>query len=189
VTDLFIMSCPHIWKLVDRRLTSGESSPQPPTALQTRLDEIGKTDDSTSGRVDSGMPPFDLRRRIAAEFLGTALLVATVVGSGIMAEDLTQDLALQLRCNTVPTGAILVALITVLGPISVSHFIQPCRSCSPKGDLDGMRRGLRPGPIGRRYRRHDGRASDVRVVAPAARRRSARTLYELVLCLGYSINH
>jgi glycerol uptake facilitator-like aquaporin len=68
------------------------------------------------------MPKFDLRRRLAAEALGTALLVATVVGSGIMAERLTSDTALALLGNTLPTGAILVVLISILGPISGAHF-------------------------------------------------------------------
>ena len=68
------------------------------------------------------MPGFDLSRRLAAEALGTALLVASVVGSGIMAESLTKDVALALLCNTLPTGAILVVLITILGPISGAHF-------------------------------------------------------------------
>ena len=67
-------------------------------------------------------PPFDLPRRLAAEGLGAGLLVATVVGSGIMAERLTDDVALALLGNTIPTGAILVVLITVLGPISGAHF-------------------------------------------------------------------
>ena len=66
--------------------------------------------------------PFDLPRRLAAEGLGTAILVAAVVGSGIMAERLTPDAALALLGNTLPTGAILVVLITVLGPISGAHF-------------------------------------------------------------------
>ncbi len=65
---------------------------------------------------------FDLSRRLAAEALGTGLLVATVVGSGIMAESLTKDVALQLLCNTLPTGAILVVLITIFGPVSGAHF-------------------------------------------------------------------
>ncbi|MDK1378327.1 MULTISPECIES: MIP/aquaporin family protein [unclassified Sinorhizobium] len=65
---------------------------------------------------------FDLRRRLAAEALGTAILVATVVGSGIMADKLTDDVALSLLGNTLPTGAILVVLITVLGPLSGAHF-------------------------------------------------------------------
>jgi glycerol uptake facilitator-like aquaporin len=68
------------------------------------------------------MQTFDLPRRLAAEALGTALLVATVVGSGIMAESLTKDVALALLGNTLPTGAILVVLITILGPISGAHF-------------------------------------------------------------------
>jgi glycerol uptake facilitator-like aquaporin len=61
-------------------------------------------------------------RAIAAEGLGTALLVATVVGSGIMADALTADTALALLGNTIPTGAILFVLITILGPISGAHF-------------------------------------------------------------------
>jgi glycerol uptake facilitator-like aquaporin len=68
------------------------------------------------------MLTYDLSRRLAAEALGTAFLVATVVGSGIMAETLTKDTALALLGNTLPTGAILVVLITVLGPISGAHF-------------------------------------------------------------------
>ncbi|TIP56144.1 MAG: aquaporin family protein [Mesorhizobium sp.] len=64
----------------------------------------------------------DLSRRIVAEALGTAMLVATVVGSGIMADRLTDDVGLSLLGNTLPTGAILVVLITILGPISGAHF-------------------------------------------------------------------
>ncbi|CCM75403.1 aquaporin [Rhizobium mesoamericanum] len=66
--------------------------------------------------------PFPLSRRLASEAIGTALLVATVVGSGIMADRLTSDTALALLANTLPTGAILVVLITILGPISGAHF-------------------------------------------------------------------
>ena len=65
---------------------------------------------------------FDLRRRLAAEALGTGLLVATVVGSGIMADRLSDDVAISLLGNTIPTGAILVVLITILGPVSGAHF-------------------------------------------------------------------
>ncbi|WP_208352166.1 MIP/aquaporin family protein [Pseudaestuariivita rosea] len=65
---------------------------------------------------------FDMPRRLVAEGLGTALLVGTVVGSGIMASNLTEDTALALLGNTLPTGAILVVLITILGPISGAHF-------------------------------------------------------------------
>jgi glycerol uptake facilitator-like aquaporin len=64
----------------------------------------------------------DLPRRLAAEALGTGLLVATVVGSGIMTDRLTDDVAIALLGNTLPTGAILVVLITILGPISGAHF-------------------------------------------------------------------
>ena len=65
----------------------------------------------------------DLPRRLVAEALGTGLLVATVVGSGIMAAKLAGgDQALALLCNTLPTGAILVVLITVLAPVSGAHL-------------------------------------------------------------------
>ena len=64
----------------------------------------------------------DLSRRLTAEALGTGMLVATVVGSGIMAETLTSDVALALLANTIATGAILVVLISTLGPISGAHF-------------------------------------------------------------------
>jgi len=82
------------------------------------------------------MAGFDLSRRVVAEALGTALLVATVVGSGIMAETLTKDVALALLGNTIATGAMLVVLITILGPISGAHF-NPAVSLvfTIKGDL------------------------------------------------------
>ncbi|MGB3338746.1 MAG: MIP/aquaporin family protein [Devosia sp.] len=64
----------------------------------------------------------DLARRLTAEALGTGMLVATVVGSGIMAQSLTTDVALMLLANTIATGAVLVVLITILGPISGAHF-------------------------------------------------------------------
>jgi glycerol uptake facilitator-like aquaporin len=64
----------------------------------------------------------DLSRRLVSEALGTAMLVATVVGSGIMADKLSNDVAVSLLGNTLPTGAILVVLITILGPISGAHF-------------------------------------------------------------------
>ena len=63
------------------------------------------------------------RQKLGAEFLGTAFLLATVVGSGIMAERLADgNIALALLCNTIPTGAILYVLITMIGPISGAHF-------------------------------------------------------------------
>ena len=65
---------------------------------------------------------FDPARRLFAEALGTLLLVATVVGSGIMADALSADDAVSLLGNTLPTGAILVVLITTLGPVSGAHF-------------------------------------------------------------------
>jgi glycerol uptake facilitator-like aquaporin len=62
-------------------------------------------------------------RKLIAEWLGTFSLLATVVGSGIMAERLADgNTAIALLGNTIPTGAILVVLITVFGPISGAHF-------------------------------------------------------------------
>jgi glycerol uptake facilitator-like aquaporin len=67
--------------------------------------------------------PLPLGRRLLAEALGTAVLVATVVGSGIMAERLAGgNQAIALLCNTIPTGAMLVVLITILSPLSGAHL-------------------------------------------------------------------
>lgn len=73
-----------------------------------------------------------------AEGLGTLILVATVVGSGIMADALSNDDAVSLLGNTIATGAILFALITILGPISGAHF-NPAVSFIffLRGDLSG----------------------------------------------------
>jgi len=73
-----------------------------------------------------------LGRRLLAEALGTALLVATVVGSGIMAERLAGgNDALALLCNTIATGAILVVIITIFAPVSGAHFNPAVSWCSP----------------------------------------------------------
>ena len=64
-----------------------------------------------------------LSRRLFAEALGTAFLLATVIGSGIMGEKLAGgNAALALLGNTLPTGAILVVLILIFGPVSGAHF-------------------------------------------------------------------
>ena len=64
-----------------------------------------------------------MQRRLMAEWLGTFSLLATVIGSGIMAERLAGgNVAVALLGNTIPTGAILVVLITIFGPISGAHF-------------------------------------------------------------------
>lgn len=69
------------------------------------------------------MSPFDTPRRLVAEALGTALLLAVVVGSGIMGERLSGgNVAIALLGNTLATGAALVVLIWVFGPISGAHF-------------------------------------------------------------------
>ncbi len=65
----------------------------------------------------------DTTRRLAAEFLGTAFLLAAVVGSGIMAERLAGgNVAVALLANTVATGAALAVLIAIFGPMSGAHF-------------------------------------------------------------------
>jgi glycerol uptake facilitator-like aquaporin len=64
-----------------------------------------------------------LARRVGAETLGTALLLATIIGSGIMAQRLAGgNVAIALLCNTIATGAILIVLITIFGSISGAHF-------------------------------------------------------------------
>jgi glycerol uptake facilitator-like aquaporin len=64
-----------------------------------------------------------LPRRAVAEWLGTAFLLAAIIGSGIMAERLSGgNSALALLCNTLATGAMLTVLILVFGPLSGAHF-------------------------------------------------------------------
>ncbi len=66
---------------------------------------------------------FNLRARMLTEFLGTAFLLAAVVGSGIMGEQLAGgNVAIALLANTLATGAMLTVLILTLGPISGAHF-------------------------------------------------------------------
>jgi glycerol uptake facilitator-like aquaporin len=80
-----------------------------------------------------------LHQRIGAEFIGTAMLLATVIGSGIMGERLAGgNVAIALLGNTIPTGAILVVLITMFGPISGAHF-NPAVTLvfAIKGELSG----------------------------------------------------
>jgi glycerol uptake facilitator-like aquaporin len=75
-------------------------------------------------RGPAGLPPqADLPRRVAAEALGSALLLAIVIGSGIMGERLAGgNIAVALLGNTIATGAGLVVLILVFGPLSGAHF-------------------------------------------------------------------
>jgi glycerol uptake facilitator-like aquaporin len=86
--------------------------------------------------------PVPLARRLLSEGLGTAILVATVVGSGIMAERLAGgNQAIALLGNTIPTGAILVVIITILGPVSGAHFnpavtlVFAARGATPWGEV------------------------------------------------------
>jgi glycerol uptake facilitator-like aquaporin len=77
--------------------------------------------------ADASLEPpresFDLTRRLAAELLGTALLLAIVIGSGIMGDRLASgNSAIALLGNTIATGAGLVVLITIFGPLSGAHF-------------------------------------------------------------------
>lgn len=73
-------------------------------------------------------------RSVAAELLGTGLLVAAVVGSGIMAQRLTNDVALQLLANAAATVGVLYGLILMFGPLSGAHF-------NPIVSLVGVMRG------------------------------------------------
>ncbi len=117
-------------------------------SLQRRLDEIGQTGRSphagalTCGTRSLATPAWSRRcslltapQRLAAEALGTALLLAIVIGSGIMGERLAGgNVAIALLGNTLATGAGLVVLITIFGPLSGAHF-------NPGGHA-----GLRPAP-------------------------------------------
>lgn len=72
--------------------------------------------------VDASSQRSELARRLVAEFVGTAFLLMAVVGSGIMAQRLTDDVGLQLLQNAFATAGVLTALILALGPASGAHF-------------------------------------------------------------------
>jgi glycerol uptake facilitator-like aquaporin len=77
----------------------------------------------THASLEPSAERFDIARRLTAEALGTALLLAIVIGSGIMAERLAGgNVAIALLGNTLATGAGLVVLITIFGPLSGAHF-------------------------------------------------------------------
>jgi len=81
------------------------------------------TDNGISDNRDDQAQPYSRRSVLAAEGIGTLLLLATVVGSGIMAERLSGgNIAIALLGNTIATGAMLYVLISLFGPISGAHF-------------------------------------------------------------------
>ena len=105
-----------------------------------------------------------LLRRVVAEAVGTGLLVAIVVGSGIYAQRLSTDAGLQLLENSIATGAGLVALILAFGPVSGAHF-NPVVTLADRvlGGIttrDALAYIARPDP--RRLPRRGGRQPDVR---------------------------
>src|SRR4051812_43299859 len=114
-------------------------------------------------------------RALVAEVVGTALLLAAVVGSGIMGERLAGgNVAIALLANTIATGAALVAIILTFGPISGAHLNPAChaRRRQPGRDRVVRSAGLRLRAGVRRPRGSGGRARDVRrtdVFAVAAR--------------------
>jgi len=82
-----------------------------------------RPDAAAAASLEPPREAFDLTRRLAAEALGTALLLAVVIGSGVMGERLAGgNSAIALLANTLATGAGLVVLITVFGPLSGAHF-------------------------------------------------------------------
>lgn len=85
-----------------------------------------------------------MERKLMAEWLGTFSLLATVIGSGIMAERLADgNVAIALLGNTIPTGAILVVLITIFGPISGAHFNPAVTLCfALRGEIGVRDSGL-----------------------------------------------
>jgi glycerol uptake facilitator-like aquaporin len=79
--------------------------------------------DLSEASLEPPLHPFSTPRRLAGEALGTALLLAIVIGSGIMGERLAGgNAAIALLGNTISTGAGLVVLITIFGPLSGAHF-------------------------------------------------------------------
>lgn len=89
----------------------------PPDGLHPSDDDLALEVESGTGRLR-----LDLARRLAAEALGTGLLIVAVVGSGIMATRLSTDVGLQLLENAFATGGALVGLILMFGAVSGAHF-------------------------------------------------------------------
>src|SRR5262249_39889833 len=124
---------------------------------------------------------FTLARRVTAESVGTALLLAAVVGSGIMGERLAGgNVAVALLANTLATGAALVALILTLGPVRGGTLAagRDARGCLAGGPALGWGARLRWSAGRRRLRRGGGRPRHVRGaallrIAPRTSRRSA----------------
>lgn len=84
---------------------------------------LGEVEESSQASLEPPLHPFSTPRRLAGEALGTALLLAIVIGSGIMGERLSGgNVAIALLGNTLATGAGLVVLITIFGPLSGAHF-------------------------------------------------------------------
>lgn len=77
---------------------------------------------TNSDEVPSNFKPLPMSIRLTAEAIGTALLLATVVGSGIMGTRLSDDTGIALLANSIATGAMLYVLITMFGPSSGAHF-------------------------------------------------------------------
>src|SRR5688500_18537282 len=122
----------HVGLLPDRRAGArgGATGPRDPrrVARDATGAQVGPPPPAQDLR--SGGVPMTLARRVVAEGLGTALLVAAVIGSGIMAQRLAgPDVALALLANTIATGAALVALILTFGPISGAHFNPVVTGC------------------------------------------------------------
>lgn len=134
---------------------------------------------------------FDYRRRLAAEALGTSILVATVVGSGIMAAKLANgNLAIALLGNTLPTGAILIVLITILGPVSGAHFnpavslVMALRSELPVGAAAGYTIAQIAGGCAGTWLAHMMFELPVLQLSTTARTGPAQWLAELVAAFG-----
>ena len=132
-------------------------------ALKQRLDAIGRT--------PRARRPHDARARRLAEAIGTALLLAAVVGSGIMAERLCGgNVGLALLANAIATGAALFALILMFGPISGAHF-NPVVTLALRCAADSAARARAAVHRGAGRRRHPRRLAgppDVRPADPQA---------------------
>ena len=122
-------------------------------------DELHPTDDASS-RVEvetgTGQLRLDLARRLAAEALGTGLLIMAVIGSGIMASRLSpDDVGLQLLENAAATAGALIGLILMFGAVSGAHFnpVVTLTRPVPRHDHHPRHRALRRRPGDRRVPR------------------------------------
>ena len=156
----------HVSRINGDELLYNQKDPYLPDLLVCRP-ELAEATPQQPG--DLRHPSEMLRRKLAAEAIGTAFLLIGVVGSGIMAERLSPtDVGLQLFQNAAATAGVLLVIIVMFGPLSGAHFnpVVTLADWALGGLSPSSRRRLYQRPDHRRGGRHRTREPDVRPWTP-----------------------